>query len=991
MSKRSNSGYIGPVFRDDMQGIINQDKNYQIRFLSQNDQYSSITNLMGQPPIPDNALLYLPIIATNGGGSGSVASVSSLVSGSLATLTLYNAGSGYGTAATLSFSGGGGTGADGYAATYTAGALTTVERLGYIPSVIITNPGSGYVTTPTASFSAPTTANNRVGVTATASVTMSGGIITAINIVNTGSGYRGGSNYPTITINGGTPTISASVVPVVEFGRGYTSTPTVTVSGPGTGAVVSASIYAYLPTSARLTDSGSGYTTNPDVQIVGAAYTGAPDSTYARASLSGNQVSGVQIITGSSTFNAPPTVNISGLPILPAVSNNQIIGTYAVYNNMSNYVAIRISGSFTVNWGDGVIENYSANAASVTASHAYTTASYAAITASVYNGYKPVVINIVPSGSGVTFKTVSFTVAPSTPTGSYVYASAGVTNNWVDIKMAGSDISSLSLGGQTTGTTPCRNLERFEFSGSNKITDFTSVFQNCYNLKQIVSLDTSLGTNFASAFASCYNLVSLPSLNFSSNNVSNGYTGIFTNCYNLESVTLNLSQIIPTQTTNMFASCYNLRSVNANFGSNITNHRSMFSNCFNLIELPSINTSNSTDLSSMFNGCNNLKSVKLIGNTRNNTTCANMFTSCYSLTDLPQTLDLRSCTTLSSMFSGCYSLIKAPIFTNTYNVTTCLNMFSGCYSLKYIPLFDTQNVTTMNGMFNSCYSLISVPLFNTGKVTDMSAMLSSCFSLKTIPQFNTANVTTMASMFLNCANLTTIPQLNTPKLNVMTSMLQACTNLQTVPLFDTSNVTSFASVFSGCSSLKEIPLFETANVTSFSGTFSGCNVLRSFPLFNTSNCTVFTNMFQNCNSLADVAPIDTSLGTNFSSMFNGCSSLKTIPLLNTSRGTVAISMFQGCSNLQEVPALNFSSVSSNINSGTIFNSIYSIKRNQMTGLQYSVDISNQQLDSTALNEIYTNLGTAAVSGSTTITVTGNWGTPNDSPAIATAKNWAVTG
>ena len=63
----------------------------------------------------------------------------------------------------------------------------------------------------------------------------------------------------------------------------------------------------------------------------------------------------------------------------------------------------------------------------------------------------------------------------------------------------------------------------------------------------------------------------------------------------------------------------------------------------------------------------------------------------------------------------------------------------------------------------------------------------------------------------------------------------------------------------------------------------------------------------------------------------------------------------------------------------------------MTGLQYSVDISNQQLDSTALNEIYTNLGTAAVSGSTTITVTGNWGTPNDNPAIATAKNWAVAG
>jgi surface protein len=988
MSKRSNSGYIGPVYRDDVQGMINQDKNYQIRFLSQNEQYSSTTNLMGQPPLPDTALLYLPI-ASNGGGSGSRANVTSLVSGSLATLIVYGTGSGYGTAATLSFSGGGGTSADGYVATYTAGALTTVERLGYIPSVIITNPGSGYVTTPTASFSAPTTANGRVGVTATASVTMSGGIITAINIVNTGSGYRGGSNYPTITINGGTPTISASVVPVLEFGKGYTSTPTVTVTGAGSGAVVSASIYAYLPTSANLIDSGSGYTTSPDVQIAGAAYTGAPDSTYARASLSGNQVSGIQIITGSSTFNAPPTVNISGLPILPAVSNNQIIGTYAVYNNMSNYVAIRISGSCTIDWGDGTSGSFNANAATINVSHSYTTASYAAITASAYGGYKPVVINIQASGSGVTFKTVDFTVAPITPTGSYVYSAGSTTNNWIDIKMAGSDISTLTLGGSTTGTALCRNLERFEFSGSNKVLNFTSVFQNCFNLKQIVSLDTSLGTNFNSTFNNCYNLTSIPSLNLSSNSSATGYNSTFSGCNSLKSITLNINQTNNVTVSSMFNSCYCLRTINAAFGSNISGHGSMFNACYNLIEVPPINVSNSTSFSSMFNSCYNLKSVKLIGSTRNNTTFLQMFANCYSLTDIPQTFDCRSATTLGSMFAACYSLLKAPILTNTYNVTTCGTMFNACYSLKYVPLFDTQNVTSFSNMFQDCRALISVPFFNTGKATDMSSMFINCYSLKTIPQFNTANVTSMSSMFNACFNLITIPQLNTPKLTAMTGMFQSCYNLQSVPLFDTSNVTSFNAVFSLCASLKEIPIFETANVTNFASCFSSCTGLRSFPLLNTSNCTNFAIMFQLCTALTDVAPIDTSLGTNFSSMFANCYSLKTIPLLNTSRGTNVSSMFSNSSNLQEVPALNFSSVSSAANTATLFSSVYTIKRNQMTGLQYSVDISNQQLDSTALNEIYTNLGTAA--GAQTITVTGNWGTPNDTPSIATGKGWTVTG
>jgi hypothetical protein len=37
--------------------------------------------------------------------------------------------------------------------------------------------------------------------------------------------------------------------------------------------------------------------------------------------------------------------------------------------------------------------------------------------------------------------------------------------------------------------------------------------------------------------------------------------------------------------------------------------------------------------------------------------------------------------------------------------------------------------------------------------------------------------------------------------------------------------------------------------------------------------------------------------------------------------------------------------------------------------------------------LYTSLQTVA----RTITVTGNWGTASDNPAIATAKGWTVTG
>jgi hypothetical protein len=89
-------------------------------------------------------------------------------------------------------------------------------------------------------------------------------------------------------------------------------------------------------------------------------------------------------------------------------------------------------------------------------------------------------------------------------------------------------------------------------------------------------------------------------------------------------------------------------------------------------------------------------------------------------------------------------------------------------------------------------------------------------------------------------------------------------------------------------------------------------------------------------------------------------------------------------SINEIPALNMTS-------GTIIGYIGSgnLKRMRATGMNVSFDVSNNNLDSTALNEIYTNA--SATGNGKTITVTGNWGAANDTPSIATAKGWAVTG
>jgi len=63
-------------------------------------------------------------------------------------------------------------------------------------------------------------------------------------------------------------------------------------------------------------------------------------------------------------------------------------------------------------------------------------------------------------------------------------------------------------------------------------------------------------------------------------------------------------------------------------------------------------------------------------------------------------------------------------------------------------------------------------------------------------------------------------------------------------------------------------------------------------------------------------------------------------------------------------------------------------RIKTTGMKYSFNISETELNSAELDEVYTNCAT--VTGQT-ITVTGCRGTNADDPTIATAKGWTVVG
>ncbi|VVB96180.1 Laccase [uncultured archaeon] len=145
------------------------------------------------------------------------------------------------------------------------------------------------------------------GTTATASATVVNGVVTGLTLINGGSGY---TSVPTVSITGGagtgafaTATVAGAVtaITVTNGGSGYTSAPAVVFTGGGgTGAAADA-IVAGPVTSLTLGTPGAGYTA-PTVTFSGA---GGASATATGA------VDALTLGTPGAGYTAP-TVTFSG-------------------------------------------------------------------------------------------------------------------------------------------------------------------------------------------------------------------------------------------------------------------------------------------------------------------------------------------------------------------------------------------------------------------------------------------------------------------------------------------------------------------------------------------------------------------------------------------------------------------------------------------------------------------------------------------------------
>jgi len=234
-------------------------------------------------------------------------------SGQVVSISMTTGGSGYTAPPSVTFSGGGGAGAVGVA--HMAG--TQVE------SVVMTNGGSGYTSAPTVTItgSAVATANVYTGGVVPASFVRSrfndlyvfDGMARGLRWDGTAGtmqpiGLQKPYNGPAVTVTSSAMSGYVDAINVVSAGNGYSTAPTVTLSGgsPTTAAVARAEVSGGRVVGVTVSDAGKGYTSAPSVVISPSNANGA---TFAVGVL--GSVREVTVSSGGSGYTSAPTVVFS--------------------------------------------------------------------------------------------------------------------------------------------------------------------------------------------------------------------------------------------------------------------------------------------------------------------------------------------------------------------------------------------------------------------------------------------------------------------------------------------------------------------------------------------------------------------------------------------------------------------------------------------------------------------------------------------------------
>lgn len=283
----------------------------------------------------------------------------------------------------------------------------------------------------------------------------------------------------------------------------------------------------------------------------------------------------------------------------PSKFTGQIMGvpTLSAVNNVAIHCDITNSGTFTIDWGDGTVENLAQNTNHF---HVYNYDDLPA--SSEFRGYRQVVLSAYPTDSNNKFTGVVTDIdGPFVP--GYTSESSRNGSNILDMEISSSNATNYDIGGNSRPHKMCERVALYNTTSNRLTTEQTGIYSGMSSLQEIVNVpymhvDTT--ESYQEVFRFCHELRYLPD-DFADPdrywfwNSSSMYLA-FDSCFKLEYLPEGIFTKQGTQAEL----------------ANVQDYRYMFRYCYKLCyipELPNRTSGNHIHVSSMFQDCRYLKAL----------------------------------------------------------------------------------------------------------------------------------------------------------------------------------------------------------------------------------------------------------------------------------------------------------------------------------------------------------------------------------------------
>jgi hypothetical protein len=198
------------------------------------------------------------------------------------------------------------------------------------------------------------------------------------------------------------------------------------------------------------------------------------------------------------------------------------------------------------------------------------------------------------------------------------------------------------------------------------------------------------------------------------------------------------------------------------------------------------------------------------------------FINCVGLKNIAR-LDLSAAVSTEYMFSACDSLQKAKNLVIS-EIDNASYMFHDCKSLSYAH-FTEFNACYAGRCFYDCNSLRYVKIDDFSKTINAEYMFDDCLSLQYVDLGDCSRLQTTYEMFYDARNLVTVNMTNLINLRYARWMFEYCFSLEYVDLSSTSSLLDASNMFVYNYNLKNVEI-DTSKVINARRMFQYCSLFK---------------------------------------------------------------------------------------------------------------------------------------------------------------------